>query len=176
MRKIYIILTHTGTLLSNIIKFYMGFEFSHVSIALDEQLEQMYSFGRLHPYNPFMGGFVHEHINEGTFKRFQNTRAKIYCLEIEDVKYENVKKYILQIQNANYKFNILGLFAAGFHIRRQKSNAFYCAEFVKYVIDKSNVNIALPEAVNPENFQYIEGTQEVYSGFLRNYCKGGQKC
>ena len=80
MRKIYIILTHTGTLLSNIIKFYMGCEFSHVSIALDEQLEQMYSFGRLHPYNPFLGGFVHEYIKQGTFKRFQNTTAKVYCL------------------------------------------------------------------------------------------------
>ena len=32
-------------------------EFSHVSISLDAQLNHMYSFGRLHPYNPFWGGF-----------------------------------------------------------------------------------------------------------------------
>lgn len=69
MKKIYIILTHTGTMLSNIIKKYTKDEFSHVSIALDKELNRMYSFGRLNPYNAFYGGFVHEYINEGTFKR-----------------------------------------------------------------------------------------------------------
>lgn len=82
MKKIYIILTYTGTVLSRIIKCYTKDEFSHVSIALDKDLRQMYSFGRLNPYNPFKGGFVHEGINIGTFKRFKNTRARIYSLEI----------------------------------------------------------------------------------------------
>ena len=47
MKKIYIILTHTGTMLSKIIKKYTKDEFSHVSIALDKELNRMYSFGRL---------------------------------------------------------------------------------------------------------------------------------
>ena len=63
LRKIYIVLTYTGTILSRIVKFYTGKEYSHVSIALDENLEEMYSFGRLHPYVAFIGGFVHERIN-----------------------------------------------------------------------------------------------------------------
>ena len=66
MKKIYIILTHTGTVLSRIIKIYTKDEFSHVSIALDKDLKQMYSFGRLNPYNPFIGGFIHEYINSGS--------------------------------------------------------------------------------------------------------------
>ena len=49
MKKIYIVLTHTGTTLSKIIKTYTKDEFSHVSIALDNKLQEMYSFGRLHP-------------------------------------------------------------------------------------------------------------------------------
>ena len=53
MKQIYIVLTHTGTALSTIIKYYTKDEFSHVSISLDEELEEMYSFGRLNPYNPF---------------------------------------------------------------------------------------------------------------------------
>lgn len=54
MRKVYIVLTHTGTLLSKIIKNFTKDEFSHSSIALDVELKQMYSFGRLNPYNPFV--------------------------------------------------------------------------------------------------------------------------
>lgn len=50
MKKIYIILTFTGTALSRIIKFATKVEFAHVSIALDEELNEMYSFGRINPY------------------------------------------------------------------------------------------------------------------------------
>ena len=75
MKKIYIALMHTGTLLSNIIKCYTKDEFSHISIALDSELKEMYSFGRLHAYNPFWGSFVHEELNKGTYKRFKNTKT-----------------------------------------------------------------------------------------------------
>ena len=47
MKKIYLVLAHTGTTLATIIKYYTKDEFSHVSIALDDELEEMYSFGRL---------------------------------------------------------------------------------------------------------------------------------
>ena len=53
MKKVYIILTYSGTFLSKIIKYYTRDEFSHVSISLDSDLKKMYSFGRLNPYNPF---------------------------------------------------------------------------------------------------------------------------
>ena len=84
MKKIYIVLTHTGTLLSKLIKKYTKYDFSHVSIALDIELKEMYSFGRLRPSNPFFAGFVHEYIDKGTFKRFYNTTAKIYSLEVTE--------------------------------------------------------------------------------------------
>lgn len=171
MKKIYIILTHTGTVLSRIIKKYTKDEFSHVSIALDEELNKMYSFGRLNPYNAFYGGFVHEYINEGTFKRFYKTRAKIYSLEISDEQYEEISKNIIEFeQNKNkYKFNIVGLFAVGIHKRIQKENRFYCAEFVKYILEKSGVDTKLPEIIKPEDFKKLEGLKEIYSGLLRQY-------
>ena len=111
MKKIYIILAHTGTILSTIIRYWTKDEFSHVSIALDADLEEMYSFGRLNPYNPFLGSFVHEHINRGTFKRFKKTRAEVYSLFVSDEQYEKAKKTIEYFNNnkQKYKFNIIGL-------------------------------------------------------------------
>ena len=60
MKKIYIILTNTGTVISRIVKIYTRKKYGHVSIALDKKLKNMYSFGRLKATNPFIGGFVHE--------------------------------------------------------------------------------------------------------------------
>lgn len=171
MKKIYIILTHTGTNLSKLIKNYTKDEFSHVSIALDRELKQMYSFGRLHPYNPIWGGFVHEWIDKGTFKRFYLTKAKVYELTITEEQYEIIKNTIKQMeqQKKQYTFNILGLFAAGFRKKIQRKKSFYCAEFVKYVLDKAKIEINLPEVVKPEDFKKIEQLQETYSGLLKQY-------
>ncbi len=171
MKKIYIVLTYTGTMLSKIIKKYTKDEFSHVSISLDKELKKMYSFGRLNPYNPFYGGFVHEYINKGTFKRFSKTIAKIYSLEISNEQYEEIFENISKIENTkdNYKFNVVGLFAVGIHKKIQKENRFYCAEFVKYILEKAKVETKLPEIIKPEDFKSLQGLQEIYSGLLREY-------
>ncbi len=171
MKEIYIVLTYTGTMLAKIIKQFTGNEFAHVSIALDKNLDFMYSFGRLNPYNPFIGGFVHEHIQYGTFKRFKNTTSRIYALQIEDEQYEKLKKLIFKIQDnrKEYSFNVLGLFAAGIHIRLKYKKSFYCAEFVKYVLDKSKVNNNLPDPIKPEDFKELRNAKVIYNGLLRDY-------
>ena len=171
MKKIYIILTHTGTVLSRLIKYYTKNEFSHSSIALDKELKEMYSFGRLNPYNPFWGGFVHEGISIGTFKKFKNTKAKIYSLEITDVQYNKAKEIINYMKNMKkiQKFNVIGLFAVGFNKKINFKNSFYCAEFVKYVIENTGIKTNLPEIIKPEDFKKLENTKLIYQGKLKDY-------
>ena len=171
MKKIYFILTDTGTFLSNVVKFFMKDEFGHVSISLDKKLRQMYSFGRLNPYNAWVGGFVHENIKKGTFRRFYNTKARIISYKISDEQYNNLKKNILELKKnrRELRFNTLGLIGIYFNIKRRKNDYFYCAEFIKYVTEKSDIDLKLPELVRPESFKDIEDSELVYSGLLRNY-------
>lgn len=174
MKKIYIILTHTGTTLSTIIKYYTKDEFTHVSIALDADLEEMYSFGRLNPYNPFWGGFVHESINKGTFKRFKKTVANVYSMFVEDEQYERLKKIIKYFDEnkEKYKFNIKGLFCVSLNKKIKRKNTFYCAEFVEHVMRYSRIPIGqLPEIIKPEDFKMIDGLRLEYEGKLRKYRK-----
>ena len=63
----------------------------------------------------------------------------------------------------------MGLFAVGFHKRIKKEKSFYCAEFVKYVLEQAKIDTKLPEAVKPEDFKKIEGLQEIYKGLLKEY-------
>lgn len=171
MKKIYIVLTYTGTILSKLVKMYTKREFSHVSIALDEDLEQMYSFGRIYAYNPFLAGFVHEQVDKGTFGRFKKTKTRIYSLQVEDEKYDKVVQIIKGIKEnkEDYKFNIIGLFAVAVHLKFRRENSFYCAEFVKYVLEQSKIDSTLPELVKPEDFKKIRGLNVEYSGVLKEY-------
>lgn len=171
MKKIYIVITYTGTNLSKIIKYYTHSEFSHISISLDKSLERMYSFGRLNPYNPFWGGFVHEGINKGTFKRFYKTVTKIYSINVTEEQYEKIEDTIKKIaQNKkDYKFNVVGLFAVAINKKIKSKQSFYCAEFVKYVLETAGIKTNLPKIIKPDDFKNIENKTLVYEGVLREY-------
>ncbi|MBQ9072330.1 MAG: hypothetical protein IJY25_04165 [Bacilli bacterium] len=170
-RKIYIVLTYTGTILSRIIRFYTRDEFSHVSLSLDKKLNKMYSFGRLNPYNPFIGGFVREGINIGTFKRFKNTKAEIYCIEVTNEQYNKIRQIIknINLNREDYKFNFMGLVLAGINYRYTRKKCFYCAEFVKYLINEANLEIKLSNAVKPIDFKKYNNLDILYTGVLKNY-------
>jgi len=171
MKKIYIVITYTGTILSKIVKFYTRDKFCHISIALDKNLNEMYSFGRLNPYNPFWGGFVHEKIDSGTFKRFKNTEAEIFSLDITEKQYNIIRKTINFINKNKkyYKFNTIGLFAVCVNARVKFKHSFYCAEFVKYLFDKAKIKNNLPLIIKPEDFKNLIDIQKEYEGKLRDY-------
>lgn len=170
-QNIYIILSFTGAMLSRLIRLKTGDEYCHISIALDKDLNKMYSFGRLHPYNPFWGGFVHEKIESGTFKRFKKTKVEVYSLKVSKKQYRYIEKKIAKMENQKqiYSFNIVGLFATGFNIKYRKTNSFYCAEFVKYLIDEANVKLNLPELIKPSDFQSLGQMTLEYRGLLSKY-------
>ena len=170
MRSIYIVLTMTGTLVSRIVKFYTRKEYGHVSIALDKELERMYSFGRLNPYNTFIGGFVHEYIHSGTFYRFRNTTCEVLRVRVTDEQYAKLEQVILKMEaeKEKYKFNIPGLFAVSINKKISKENHLYCAEFVKLVLKEAGIIDGLPEIIKPENFLVLPH-KSIYKGLLRDY-------
>jgi hypothetical protein len=70
-----------------------------------------------------------------------------------------------------YSFNVLGLFLTTLKVKRKKTNSFYCAEFVKYILDEINYSNNLPDVVVPKDFLKLENAKEIYKGILRNYNK-----
>lgn len=171
MKKIYIILTSTPTYLARMIRTCTKAEYSHSSIALDKELNQMYSFGRLNAYIPFWGGFTRESVDFGSFKRFKNSGVEVYSLTVTESKYKEIKRTIEKFQKTkgDYNFNIPGMFAVAFNKRIKFDNAFYCAEFVKYVLEDNNINTGLPDTISPEDFRNMNGLVLEYSGTLSDY-------
>ena len=172
-KNIYIVFTFTGTILSRIVKLYTKEEYSHISISLDEELKEMYSFGRINPYNPFIGGFVKEGINKGTFKRFKNTKAAIYSLKLTEEQYDKIVCLIKKMKRKKkiYKFNFIGLCAVSVNYKYKKDNYFYCAEFIKYLFDNADIKNDIPDIVKPMDFEELKKLKLVYEGYLREYNK-----
>lgn len=172
MKKIYVVLSYTGTLLSKVIRLRTHDEFAHISISLDKKLNKMYSFGRLNPYNAFIGGFVQESPKYGTFKRFKKTYVQIYEIEVTKAQIYKMKKKILEIKlnKKDYKFNVLGMFLASLNIDWKQNKSYYCAEFVKYILQEGELDIEnLPKVVSPEAFKVLKNANVIYKGYLQDY-------
>lgn len=172
-KQLYIVLSQTGTMLSRILKFLTGAEYNHASISLSEDLTQMYSFGRKHPYNPFWGGFVRESPYAGTFLRFSDTRIVVFELTVSaEVHREMLERLIKMYEHRKiYHYNYLGLFLAGIHIHRTKVGCYYCSEFVKAMLVDFQINGAaqLAAVVHPSDFYQLPDIKIVYQGKLREY-------
>ena len=83
-KYLYVVFSTTPFKIGKFIRFITGYNYNHVSVSLNKDLKKMYSVGRLNPYNTIIGGFVHESLDEGTFKRFYNATATIYEMDIID--------------------------------------------------------------------------------------------
>ena len=167
-------MTHTGTWLSNRIKHATGDMYNHVSVSLTKDLSEMYSFGRRSAYNPFVGGFVQEHPQRGTFKRFKNTVCKILELKVTDESYRIIKdiiKYFYEERN-RFKFNFIGILKARKNINYQKSyRKFYCSQFVRYLLVCAHVipGDFFGPVVTPQEYSQLPNAKPIYEGLLREY-------
>lgn len=105
MRKIYIVTTYTGTVLSFLIRKISKSPYAHISLSLNENLSPMYSFGRLNPKTPLFAGFVEENINEGLYEIKQNALCRVYSLEVTYDNYEKLVQNIMRVNNNKTKYN-----------------------------------------------------------------------
>ena len=171
-KHIYIVISQTGTLLSRILKRITGAEYNHASLCLSDNLQYMYSFGRMNAYNPFCAGFVTESPNFGTFKRFSNTRVTVLELDISEEKYNQINEFIKQMlrNRKKYHYNYLGLWLAALHITRTKENCYYCSEFVRDILKRHEIAGAekLCGIVQPIHFLTL-GYAPIYCGKLSEY-------
>lgn len=167
---LYIVLTRTNTVLSRIIQWIKNDEYTHAAIALDMGLNSMYSFGRKHTYNPFIGRFRKETFDQGAYKLCKTLPGAIMEIEVSKEQYEKVKALLGDfIANEDlYKYNYIGLFHGLFEREAYDDHRFLCSEFVYYLLKESNiVDFKIPRnLVRPQNFLRIQG-KIIYQGDLK---------
>jgi hypothetical protein len=170
-KKIYILLTDTGTILTRLIKSYTKKPYNHASIAFDAELIEVYSFGRKIAKNPFIGGFVREDLHSVLFRQAD---CAIYSLSITNDEFQKMYRYIQKIasEKENYRYNFIGLFGVLFQKPIKRKNAFFCSQFVASVLKESKV-IDFEEKdlslVKPSDLTYSANFQLVFEGRLKDY-------
>ncbi|MEI6267062.1 MAG: hypothetical protein WCP14_04200 [bacterium] len=176
MEKIYcyVVLSNTGTVLSRVIRYYSGEKYVHSSITFDPSLKLMYSFGRKHPSNPIIAGYIHEDINTGLFLEMKNIFIRVYRIEITEKQLSLLKEKIQEFDSnmGKYQYNLVGLL--DFKINKTlkvSENYYFCSEFVSKLLRYAGI-IKPPKPdglMRPRDLVRGQGFEKIFQGKLTKY-------
>lgn len=176
-KTIFIMLSYTGTMLSKAIKKYSNAPYSHVSISLERDLTNFYSFGRKISFCPIWGGFVTEELDKGVYKRFKNAECGIFELEISAEQFEKLRIEIeqFQLRADKLRYNFIGLFTCAMGVQFTRQNHYFCSQFVDTILKGAGVDIFKKpsEFVTPTDFLNADELTLIYSGPIKKLASEG---
>lgn len=146
MKKIYILLTRSTTVLSKMVGLFTSDQYTHVSISFEESLQPMYSSSRKNGETLFPAGPCTENFYQGYLKKHPQIPCALYELNVSDEVYYAAKAEVEQIiaHADEYGFNIIGLMLCGMNIPYHRSDSYFCSQFVGEILHKSRA-IKLPK-------------------------------
>lgn len=170
--SLYVFFSNTGTLLSRIISNVTDDKYVHVSISFDNSFTQMYSFGRIFPSNPLIGGFVQENIYKGVFKNFEDSICLVYKIDITKEQKDNILRQISRFQESKtiYRYNFIGLLALKFNKQLNRDKHYFCSEFVSEILINSGVFTTdkSPQMIAPMDLIDIPNKSLFYEGYIHD--------
>lgn len=146
MKTLYIFLTRSGTLLSNLVYHITGAQYTHVSLAFDPDLTTLYSSTRKNGYTMFPAGPSKEYLNRGVFRLREDIPCALYALDVTEEAYLRARRRAdhMMAHGELYRFNSLGLLLCALHIRWKRRRHYFCSQFVSEVLQKSG-SLDLPK-------------------------------
>jgi hypothetical protein len=159
--KIFIVLTRSPTILSGLIHRVTRAEYTHAALALDENLDYMFSFGRRRVSNPFIGCFKRESLNDEIYGNCEELPGVIAEIPVTPAQYAEICGIIesFLLNHHNYSYNTFGLIRNLVRMPSEHDTRFFCSEFVYYVLKESGVCDlgVLRGDIRPENLLEING-------------------
>jgi len=132
---IYVVFASTPYKMGSFIRRFTGEIYNHVSIALDQELTQMYSFARRYYRTPFYGGFVKEslaryHLNG------QSADIKICRLPVTPQQHQLLEQQLhdMYAKREHYLYNHLSALSTPFKRLIPVKDACICTQFVAQIL------------------------------------------
>ena len=174
-KHVFIVLSQTHTRFGFIIRKVTGEQFNHVSIAFDENLAELYSFGRYQHKVPLVAGLIKEFPERFSLSKSSFINVRIYKIPVSCTQYKKGKRRIRQItkDKDGYLYNLFSVISYPVIGGFSTFKAYSCAEFVAHLLRYMNILIddERPEySFTPENLGSSFNLFLEYEGNLLEYC------
>ena len=183
-KYVYIVISKSDTLPGKLIKLrtklnfghrYEKDTYTHLSLSLDNKLDNMKSFARKSETNIFNSGMINESIYDGFFKKGIIKDIIVIKYPVSSYKYNKVKREINKYwKNKDYyKYNFLALLSIlvyGKTVKDKKNRRFYCSEWVTKVLSDADViKKDCLKLMRPGLYYHIMKDYVIYEGSVNGY-------
>ncbi len=170
MRSLYILLTRSGTLLSQLIALTTGAAHTHVSISLEPDIADFYSFARRNPRLPLSAGLVRERLTEGYWGRHPGIPCTLLMLPVDDAVYHRIKRRLMCMNEhaEDYHYSLLGVLLCAADVVHRRPDHFFCSQFVGELLSAAGA-VTLPRdtsLLHPDDFLALPNAEVCFCGTL----------
>lgn len=166
---VFIILTSGDSKVSSIIRKGSGSRYSHASIAFNEELNPIYSFGRNDEEKFSSTGFIQTNPYSSLWSTKQASEIPyaIYVTFVDKNSYDKMQNRLKDFtQNPNkFKYNWIGLLRIFFGLPSKHAEKWFCSAFVAEILGNSKMLGKDSTLFKPEELSNIDDVVFVTSGF-----------
>lgn len=164
---IYVVFSSTPYKMGKLIRKVTRENFNHVSISLDAELTQMYSFARRHYRLPLYGGFV----RESRSRYHVNGIAADICLcavPVSARQHLTLRSMLQDMHRKNrfYIYNHLSALGAVFHRPIHARDAYTCAEFCMKILKELDIPVQPDKYYSIGDIRNLLDPFVIYSGTM----------
>ncbi len=166
-KYIYVVFASTPYRMGVLIRKLSGNFYNHVSIAMDENLEQMYSFARRNYHYPLYGGFVREsharyHANG------KSAQIKVCRLPVSEEQHRVLTEKMQRMYENRYHFlyNHLSIFGTPFRRTIPVKDAYICIEFAVHILSFLGLEVTDGNFYTIRDLETILENHIVYTGAM----------
>ena len=157
---VFIVLYHSGTLLSTIVKFATGDEYTHSCISFSPDLKPLYSFGNHKPglINAEPGFVIQNDGPDDNFYKHYTAKYAVYVMYVSKAAYEAMQTSLNLFidKEKDWKFDLPNLVSVFFNKESEKSEKYFCSKFVAHIINAGYKLSKVPSLYKPEDFKYLD--------------------
>lgn len=168
---VYVVLSRTQTGIARILRTFGGLEYNHVSVALDHDLKELYSFARSEKYGIITGRLVRETSDRYLVGAKGEVPILVYRIPVTGEEWEQVRDEIRNIMNdSKYVYNLFSVMTypifGGFSIYK----GYSCSEFVAGILKHLGYELDRPQhTYRPDDLRPVLEEYLYYEGSLQDY-------
>ena len=170
MPYLYVLFSRSDTWFSSLIYHLSPGDYTHAALALDRDLQDLYSFGRFNPHMPMPAGFVSENVHAGVYGRCGNNTCRVYRVQVSEEGYRRVVKILNYMQSLSgyYHYNLFGVALCALRISHKRKARFFCSQFVAEMLSRAEA-VELPKPAHmmrPHDLLMLPELELIYEGPL----------
>ena len=171
-KNLYLMVSKTPTRFGYMIRKVGRIRYNHSAIALDENLQALYSFARLQHNSLFLAGIVLETIPRYTLRKETFVDVAIIKIPVSLEQYKLANEIIGELYgNEEYLYNLFSVLTYPVTKGFATYQSYTCVEFVIHVLSQIGFKFSAPGYYyKPDDLVTIFKDNIYFEGNLLDYC------